>query len=70
MAKRALLVGINDYQSINDLSGCVNDVTNMRSILKTYCGFQNADLRVWCQHLDRISLDKRESSPPISDRTS
>ncbi len=46
MAKKALLVGINDYQAINDLSGCVNDVTNMRSILKTYFGFANADIRV------------------------
>lgn len=33
MAKRALLVGIND-------------VTNMRDILKTYLGFTNRDIRV------------------------
>ncbi|MBI5445647.1 MAG: caspase family protein [Deltaproteobacteria bacterium] len=46
MARRALLVGINDYKGINDLNGCVNDVTNIRSILKTYLGFTNADIRV------------------------
>jgi hypothetical protein len=46
MARRALLVGINDYHRINDLSGCINDVTNLRSVLKTYLGFNNQDIRV------------------------
>jgi len=46
MAKKALMVGINDYKSISDLSGCINDVTNMRSILTTYLGFTNKDIRV------------------------
>jgi hypothetical protein len=46
MARRALLVGINDYKGISDLRGCINDVTNMRSILKTYLGFTNRDIRV------------------------
>lgn len=46
MAKRALMVGINTYKSINDLSGCINDVTNMRNILTTYLGFTNKDIRV------------------------
>ncbi len=46
MARRALLVGINDYQGINDLRGCINDVTNMRNILKRYLGFANEDIRV------------------------
>jgi len=31
MANRAVLVGINKYKMANsDLSGCVNDVTNVR----------------------------------------
>ena len=46
MAKKALLVGINDYEGINDLNGCLNDVTNMRNVLKTYLGFSNRDIRV------------------------
>lgn len=46
MTKKALMVGINDYKSINELSGCINDVTNMRSILITYLGFTNKDIRV------------------------
>jgi hypothetical protein len=34
MANRALLVGVNKYKIAGaDLSGCVNDVTNMRDIL-------------------------------------
>jgi hypothetical protein len=46
MARRALLVGINNYQSISDLNGCLNDVTNMRDILKSLLGFTNNDIRV------------------------
>jgi len=60
MAKKALLVGINDYKGINDLQGCVNDVTNMRSILQTYLGFSNAQTRVL--------LDNRASKANILDR--
>jgi hypothetical protein len=46
MKRHALLVGINDYKTINDLQGCVNDVTNVRNILKTFFGFSNNDIRV------------------------
>jgi hypothetical protein len=46
MKKLALLVGINDYMGVNDLKGCINDVTNVRSILKTFFGFANEDIRV------------------------
>lgn len=45
MARRALLVGVNDYRSIRDLRGSHNDVSNMRSILKDYLGFTNNDIR-------------------------
>ncbi|QTA92167.1 caspase family protein [Desulfonema magnum] len=46
MARRALLVGINDYRGIRDLRGCLNDISNMRNILKTCLGFRNNDIRV------------------------
>jgi len=46
MKREALLVGINDYSGVNDLQGCINDVTNLRSILKTFFGFENTDIRV------------------------
>ena len=31
--KWALLVGIDEYQSVNDLGGCANDVALMRALL-------------------------------------
>ncbi|HVN57559.1 MAG TPA: caspase family protein [Bacteroidales bacterium] len=46
MKKHALLVGINNYRDINGLMGCINDVTNVRNILKTFFGFANDDIRV------------------------
>ncbi len=46
MKKQALLVGINDYMGVNDLQGCINDVTNVRSVLKTFFGFGNNEIRV------------------------
>ncbi|MDM8516003.1 caspase family protein [Desulfobacterales bacterium HSG16] len=45
MARRALLVGINDYRSIQDLRGCLSDVENIRHVLKTCLGFRNNDIR-------------------------
>lgn len=43
MAKKALLVGINNfkYTNIPNLRGCHNDVTNMRHSLMTYFGFDD-----------------------------
>jgi len=55
MAQRALLVGINDYRGISDLRGCLNDVTNLRNILKTYVGFSNRDIGVLVE--DRATKD-------------
>ena len=46
MKKHALLVGINNYEGVNDLQGCINDVTNVRSVLKTFLGLENSDIRV------------------------
>jgi hypothetical protein len=46
MAKKALLVGINDYSQINDLSGCINDVTNVRDVLLKYFGFTVPGIRL------------------------
>ena len=33
MADKALILGINDYKSVNSLNGCINDVHTMRSLL-------------------------------------
>jgi hypothetical protein len=38
--KRALLIGINNYKSVPELQGSINDVESMREILMTRWGFQ------------------------------
>ncbi|MBI5583049.1 MAG: caspase family protein [Deltaproteobacteria bacterium] len=61
MAQRALLVGINRYKMENsDLSGCVNDVTNIRDSLIKFFGFQTDDIRV--------ITDQRATKENILDR--
>lgn len=60
MAKRALLIGINAYQSVSALRGCVNDTTNLRLILKELAGFTNDDIRVL--------VDSRATKVAIEDR--
>jgi len=46
MAKRALLVGINDYKGVSDLRGCVNDVLDMHFSLRSLFNFQTTEIRV------------------------
>ena len=61
MAKKALLVGINHYQMTgSDLQGCVNDVTNVRDILRKYFGFKNDDIR--------MIIDERATKKAILER--
>ena len=49
MAKKAFLVGINDYYPLGpggqDLSGCVNDVRDMANTL-VICGFEPRDIQI------------------------
>jgi hypothetical protein len=48
MSNKALLVGVNKYKMPgSDLSGCVNDVTNMRDILLKYFGFTTKEMRIF-----------------------
>jgi len=61
--KRALLVGVNIYKSLgsdSNLNGCVNDVLNVRDILKTFYGFTNDDIHVL--------TDERATKENILDR--
>jgi metacaspase-1 len=47
MANKAFLVGVNIYEMPgSNLSGCVNDATNVRDILLKYFGFSVKDIRV------------------------
>ena len=49
MRKKALLVGINDYQDA-PLRGCVNDVTNMKQLLLDTFGFKPENLKIILNH--------------------
>jgi hypothetical protein len=42
--KLALLVGIDNYENVSDLDGCVNDVENMKSLLRDKFGFKERDI--------------------------
>ncbi len=43
-AKRALLIGIDSYEHVKHLKGCVNDVQLMRSVLVDTFGFPEAQI--------------------------
>jgi len=44
--KLALLVGIDEYQAVSDLDGCVNDVENMKGLLRDKFGFEENNIKV------------------------
>ncbi len=46
MAKKALCVGVNNFKNYPGaaLQGCVNAATDMKSILKEFLGFTDADI--------------------------
>ena len=46
MARKALLVGINDYKGVSDLRGCVNDILDMHFSLRSLFNFQTREIRV------------------------
>ena len=47
MADKAVLCGINDYESISDLRGCINDVENVQRLLSDSFGFESANIRTY-----------------------
>ena len=50
MANKAVLCGINNYKSISDLQGCVNDVHNLRRLLIETMGFDTDNIKT---HVDK-----------------
>ena len=42
--KLALLIGIDDYENVSDLDGCVNDVGNIKSLLRDKFGFEEKNI--------------------------
>jgi hypothetical protein len=57
---KALLVGINQYPSPNELSGCINDVMDMAEFLVAHCHFSPKDVR--------LLTDERATTKAIRDR--
>jgi hypothetical protein len=43
--RRALLIGINDYQAVPSLGGALNDIAAMREVLTTRWGFDARNIR-------------------------
>ncbi len=43
---KAFLVGINNYSALNELQGCVNDITDTADFLVSRCGFKQDDIRL------------------------
>jgi len=61
MTRKAILVGINKYKLPgSDLSGCVNDVTNVRDVLLKYFGFEVSEIR--------LLVDERATKKAIMER--
>lgn len=44
--KFAVLIGINYYNTANQLNGCINDVNNIKSFLINKCGYRNENMLV------------------------
>jgi hypothetical protein len=44
MAKRALLIGVNEYEHVSSLSGCLNDVELVARVLDEHYGFEDSGL--------------------------
>src|SRR3990172_1547877 len=44
--KLALLIGIDNYEKVNDLDGCVNDIQNMKALLRDKFGFEESSIEV------------------------
>ena len=56
MARRALLVGINNYDNISPLTGCVLDATKMKDLLaRNHDGCPNYDCRLLTTDTERVT---------------
>ena len=44
MANRALLIGINEYEHVGSLAGCLNDVELLGGVLTGHYGFEDSDI--------------------------
>ena len=37
--KKALLIGINDYPAGNELTGCIEDINNVKAVIERHGGY-------------------------------
>ncbi|KAK4515944.1 PlsC domain-containing protein [Mucor velutinosus] len=51
--KKALLIGINYFNTDNELSGCINDVHNIKQFITSMYGFQEDDMVILTDDQDR-----------------
>ena len=56
MADKALLTGINNYKSISDLRGCLNDVKDIKQLLLEVFGFSRQNIRTLTD--DKVTKDQ------------
>lgn len=54
--KKALLIGINYLGTDNELSGCFNDVANIKDFISTLYGFQEEDMVILTDDQDHDSI--------------
>jgi len=55
MAQRAVLVGINYYNTSKELKGCINDVYRIADILRSVYGFPNSNIVIMVDNLPKTS---------------
>ncbi|GAA5796999.1 hypothetical protein HPULCUR_002377 [Helicostylum pulchrum] len=53
--KKALLIGINYIDTENELSGCINDVENIKDFIHTLYDFQEEDMIILTDNQDKDS---------------
>lgn len=59
MAKKAVLCGINNYQSQTDLRGCVNDVENMHRLLTEVFEFDDSQIhRLFNEEVIKVNIQR------------
>lgn len=49
--RKALLIGINYFGTASELSGCINDVDNMRKVLIDCCDFKDSEITIMTDRL-------------------
>ena len=56
--KKALLIGINYYGTCNQLSGCINDVYNIRNLLINKLGYLESDIILMTDSEEQNSITR------------